>query len=63
IIANSAYIVSFTVQEVNNVNYISKVLCSNHIKYELARSLVTNLKKHEALVKIKEDDSLYIIKA
>lgn len=63
IIANSAYIISFAIQEVNNLNYISKVLCGSNIKYEVVRNLVANLKKHEALVRIRDEGGLYLIKA
>ncbi len=63
IIANSACIISFTIQELNNLNYISKVLCSSGVRYEVVRDLVANLKKHEALVRIRDEEVLYIIKA
>ncbi|MCS7107832.1 MAG: ATP-binding protein [Sulfolobales archaeon] len=63
IIANSAYVVSFAIQEPNNLNYISKLLCGSYVRYEVVRDLLMNLKKHEALIKIRDEGSLYIIKA
>lgn len=63
IIANSAYIVSFAIQEVSNLNYISKVLCGSNVKYEVVRDMIANLKKYEALVRIRDEGGLYLIKA
>ena len=63
IIGNSAYIVTFTIQEVNNLNYISRVLSSGYIRYEVIRNIITNLKSYEALVKVRDDKYLYVIKA
>jgi len=63
IIGNSAYIVTFAIQEVNNLNYISRVLSSGYIRYEVVRNMITNLKNYEALVKVRDDKYLYVIKA
>jgi len=63
IIGNSAYIVTFAIQEVNNLNYISRVLSSGYIRYEVIRNIITNLKSYEALVKVRDDKYLYVIKA
>ena len=63
IIGNSAYIVTFAIQEVNNLNYISRVLSSGYIRYEVVRNIITNLKNYEALVKVRDDKYLYVIKA
>jgi DNA helicase HerA-like ATPase len=63
IIGNSAYIVTFSIQEVNNLNYISRVLSSGYIRYEVIRNIITNLKSYEALVKVRDDKNLYVIKA
>lgn len=62
VIANSAYIVVFTIQEVNNLNYISKILSSGLINYEVVRKQLANLGKYEAMVKIRGDRNLYVIK-
>ncbi len=62
IVANSAYVISFAIREVNNLNYISRILCTSDVKYELVRDLVSNLKKHDALVRIRDEGGLYLIK-
>ncbi len=62
VIANSAYIVAFVIQEVNNLNYISKILGSSLINYEVVKKQLANLGKYEAMVKIRGDRNLYVIK-
>lgn len=62
IIANSAFIVSFTIQEADNLNYMVRVLSGGNISYDSVKQILANLGKYEALVKARDDNSLYIIK-
>jgi len=63
IMANAAYIISFAVQEVNNLNYISRVLSGGYgHSYNSIRAVLPHLKKFEAIVREREGNDVYIIK-